>query len=121
MRLKMLRIYSIVLISYMATMHTGEIAFKNDVFRRGGFGVMMTQGIQAMGDDVRGILESVRNYSKFTPDNDPYGERDFGCLNWKGEQVFWKIDYYDQALQYGEDPMSPACKRVLTVMKADEY
>ncbi|MGH7157810.1 MAG: DUF3768 domain-containing protein [Candidatus Saccharimonadales bacterium] len=35
--------------------------------------------------------------------------------------MFWKIDYYDQELKYGEDPLSLDCRRVLTVMLASEY
>jgi len=54
-------------------------------------------------------------------DNDPYGEHDFGSIKWHERKTFWKIDYYDQALQYWHDPLSPECRRVLTVMLAEEY
>jgi hypothetical protein len=66
-------------------------------------------------------MAAVRDYKKFNEDNDPYGERDFGSLVWFGEKVFWKIDYYNQALHAWEDPTSPTCQRVLTIMCADEY
>jgi len=42
-------------------------------------------------------------------------------LVWHGDKVFWKMDYYNQALDEWEDPLSRDCKRVLTVMLAEEY
>ena len=44
-----------------------------------------------------------------------------GFFTWGGEEVIWKFDYYDKTLKYGEDPISPDCKRILTVMLAKEY
>ncbi len=37
------------------------------------------------------------------------------------ETVLWKIELYDQSLSQWEDPLSPDCQRVLTVMLASEY
>ena len=71
--------------------------------------------------DLAGLLRAVRTYDRFTEDNDPCGEHDFGSIVWRGEKVFWKIDYYDQRLEYGEDPLSPDCRKMLTVMLASEY
>jgi hypothetical protein len=48
-------------------------------------------------------------------------EHDFGAIDWHGECTFWKIDYYDQTLTFGEDPLSTDCQRVLTVLLASEY
>lgn len=98
-----------------------KIAAVNDKFRRSSpFNVFMTRGVQDM-PDTMGLMQAVRDFDRFTEDNDPYGEHDFGSLNWHGEKVFWKIDYYDQALQYGKDPLDVECKRVLTVLLASEY
>jgi hypothetical protein len=44
-----------------------------------------------------------------------------GKLEWHSEKVFWKIDYYNDQLTCFEDPLSPTCKRVMTVMLAEEY
>ena len=96
------------------------VAVLNDRFRRSGFGVTMTLGIQAM-SDVSGLMDRVRDYKMFNESNDPYGEHDFGKLIWENEKVFWKIDYYDQNLEYGEEPLALGCKRLLTVMLANEY
>lgn len=97
-----------------------EIARANDEFRRAGWGVYMTVGVQYL-PDVNGLMRAVREFDSFTEDNDPYGERDFGSLSWHGTKVFWKIDYYNKSLTGGVSPMSPQCQRVLTVMRADEY
>jgi hypothetical protein len=102
------------------TEQTKMIAELNDAFRRGGFGVTVTQGIRAI-EDLPGLMRAVRAFETFTEDNDPYGEHDFGSIVWHDETVLWKIDYYDRALKGGENPLSRHCRRVLTVMLAEEY
>lgn len=97
-----------------------EIASQNDLFRALCMQPMVTLGASDL-EDVFGLIQAVRRFTDFTEDNDPYGEHDFGSLEWHGETVFWKIDYYDQALQYGKDPLDVECKRVLTVLLASEY
>jgi hypothetical protein len=97
-----------------------DVASKNDAFRRSGFGVTVTTGIQNL-PDVDGLMAAIRDHDTFNEDNDPYGEHDFGSLSWHGSKVFWKIDYYNQALGAWEDPESERCRRVMTVMLADEY
>ena len=69
------------------------------------------------------ILKAVQAFDKFSPDNDPHGEHDFGVIAHEGERVFFKIDYYDKNLEGGsEDPADPAqTTRVLTIMLAHEY
>ncbi|MBL8122430.1 DUF3768 domain-containing protein [Candidatus Saccharibacteria bacterium] len=91
----------------MQTENAVEIAMKNDRFRRSGFGVTVTPGVQAL-EDLVGLIDEVRRFNDFNEDNDPYGEHDFGTVYWLGEKVFWKISYYDQRLEYGEDPLMPA-------------
>jgi len=92
----------------------------NDAFRRSGRDVMVTPGVRAL-PDMLGLIKAVQAFDRFTPDNDPNGEHDFGIIGWHTEQTYWKIDYYDQALQYGEDPLSPECRRILTILLASEY
>ena len=55
--------------------------------------------------------------------NDPYNEHDFGSFNHKGEQIYWKIDYYDKNYQYcSEDPSNLSItNRAMTIMLAEEY
>jgi Protein of unknown function (DUF3768) len=120
------------------TKHT-RIAELNDRFRKAtGSGdpagaslgrKFMTSGIRAL--DLRAqldIAERVIAFDTFTADNDPYGEHDFGSLDYEGQRIFWKIDYYDRA-SFGtgcdmgsDDPADPAkTLRVLTIMLASEY
>lgn len=86
--------------------------------------VMLTQGINALPSDVKAmVVRRVATFSAFTPDNDPHGEHDFGNFEIGGRKVFWKIDYYDAAMQYGSDDPADEEKttRVLTIMLAEEY
>lgn len=108
------------------TSKSQRIAALNDAFRTtlAGGTVLLTQGVKALPeDDQAAILETVRTFSSFTRDNDPYGERDFGAFQYAGERLFWKIDYYDSTLTYSsEDPsVSTQTTRVLTIMLAEEY
>lgn len=83
-----------------------------------------TQGIAALPSlDRSAIREKVETFNDFNPDNDPYGEHDFGTFEHHGERIFWKIDYYAPDMMHGsEDPADPArTVRVLTVMLASEY
>lgn len=97
-----------------------KIAARNDAFRKRGFGFMMTPGVQEL-EDLLELLTEIRMYTDFTEDNDIHHEHDFGAILWFGKKVFWKIDYYDQELEYGLDPLDRKCRRVLTVMLAHEY
>ena len=96
------------------------IAQLNDEFRRSGQDLYITPGIQAL-PDVAGQIHADQTFDRFTPGNDPNGEHDFGSIVWHTEKTYWKIDYYDQALQYWHNPLSPECRRILTVVLASEY
>ncbi len=100
--------------------HASKISELNDAFRTTGQGVTITSGVQAL-DDLYGLLEQVRNFDEWWDDSDPYGEHDFGKFMWGTERIFWKIDYYNKGLCYWEDPLSPRCQRIMTVMLASEY
>ena len=96
----------------------------NDLARQTftGCRVMITPGIQGL-EDTDAVLRKVQLFDQFTPDNDPYGEHDFGSFRHNGETVFWKWDYLDLDLQmHSPDASDPAVTaRILTVMLADEY
>lgn len=103
-----------------------DIKTLNDNLRKHLIGgrVMLTAGINAKSkDDIAKILSEVRQFNNFTPDNDPYNEHDFGSFDYKGETIYFKIDYYDKNYQYlSEDPANPnLTNRVMTVMLASEY
>lgn len=98
-----------------------NIATLNDTFRKNSpaqyvFTLCVIERIP-----LQDILFAVRHYDTFTEANDPYSEHDFGSLSLNGEKIFWKIDYYDQALTGWCDPLTSECRRVLTVMLAEEY
>ena len=84
--------------------------------------VVITQGVQALGN-VDAVLRKVRLFDAFTPDNDPYGEHDFGAIRYQGTTCFWKIDCYDLDLHmHSPDPSDETVTaRVLTIMLAEEY
>ena len=122
---------------------TARIARLNDLARRA-MGVactaVATVGFRSLSaSDQSRVRELIETYDAFDEDNDPHGERDFGCVYQLGdgqwttecsrmcdgarERVFWKFDYYDRDLRFGsEDAANPAItRRVLTIMLADEY
>ena len=107
--------------------NTERIRELNDAFRSTGPSAgdwMLTCGVRAYGPDfTAAAVAAVREHVSFTPDNDPYGEHDFGSLNLAGVHLFWKIDHYDRELAYGSDnSANPAVtRRVLTIMLASEY
>lgn len=98
----------------------------NDQFRqtlRGGT-IVLTAGIMALGPVAQAnILRVVAAFDQFSPDNDPYGEHDFGAVEYDGQRCFWKIDAYDFTLaMHSPDALDPSVtRRVLTIMLADEY
>jgi hypothetical protein len=105
---------------------TARVRVLNDNFRVTFLGgkVMLTQGVNELPLDVKAnVLLMVQRFDRFTKDNDPYGEHDFGCFEFAGDTFYWKIDYYDSTCQSGsEDPGDPEkTTRVLTIMFAAEY
>ena len=99
-------------------MNNETIARKNDLFRTTFMGgrVLFTEGVRES-EELDEILTAVRTFNMFTPDNDPYGEHDFGKITVNDEDYFFKIDYFDENYQYFKEDGN----RVLTVMRTDEY
>lgn len=98
----------------------------NDRLRqtRTGGKVMLSCGIAALGEvSIAEILALVATFDAFDTENDPYGEHDCAVVNWDGQRVLFKIDYYDLSFQYhSDDPTDPkVTTRVMTVMFASEY
>jgi len=103
-----------------------RIRVLNDNFRTTFVGgrVVMTAGVAELALDVKArVLIDVQGFAKFTADNDPYGEHDFGVFEVAGETFYWKIDYHNRDMTAGsEDPSDPdRTTRVLTIMFAGEY
>jgi Protein of unknown function (DUF3768) len=102
------------------------LAALNDRLRTSHSGgrVFITRGVADLPPATfTAIIEAVRSFDAFTPDNDPWGEHDCAVIEVQGQQIIRKIDYYDPTMTCGsDDPADPAktC-RVLTIMLADEY
>ncbi len=102
------------------------IASLNDEMRRSGRGgrLVVTPGVRSLASfDPRALIRAIAAYDQFRPDNDPYGERDFGVFELFGVRLWWKIDYYDAKLEFGsDDPTDPDITvRILTVLLPSEY
>ena len=107
-------------------MSTKKIANLNDRLRQTGQGgrVLMTKGVSDKGLAFSTQAQAkVRTFEDFIADNDPHGERDFGSFELLGEQVMWKMDYYNVGLSGGSEDASDEAVtcRVLTIMLASEY
>ena len=97
-----------------------------DAFRQSFTGgqVLLTRGVADQpADQVAELLTLVRQFTAFTPDNDPHGEHDFGAIDLAGERYFWKIDYYDRRLMYHSADAADAdlTRRVLTIGTMADY
>ena len=98
----------------------------NDALRAHGAGgeIVATRGLLALGADrAAAVFAAVQSFDAFTPENDPYGEHDFGLLTVRDVRVMFKIDYYNLTLSgHSPDPADARCtRRVMTIMLADEY
>ena len=103
-----------------------KIAALNDRARQGKdhCRIMLTRGVLACDPiTVAELMIAVEGFDEFTPNNDPYGEHDFGSITLEGIMFFWKMDYWDCDLQMqSPDPTDTnVTTRVLTIMLADEY
>ena len=122
---------------------TARIARLNDRARQAmglACTAVATVGFRSLpASDQSRVRELIETFDAFDEDNDPHGERDFGCIYQLGdggwtterprlrgderERVFWKLDYYDRDLRFAsKDAANPAItRRVLTIMLSDEY
>lgn len=109
-----------------AEARTARIRELNDLLRKersGGY-MCVSDGVVALGYEVFcKIKEKVKAFNAFTPANDPYGEHDFGSFEHDGNEIFWKIDYYDKPETHASaDPIDPSVTiRIITIMLACEY
>ena len=104
-----------------------SIMLKNDLFRTTftGFGrVVLTESVSESKDQQK-IITAVKRFNSFTPDNDPFGEKDCGIFKVNGEKFIWKIDYYEnEKCEYGfafEEDKPDTAFRILTIMSASDY
>ena len=98
----------------------------NDQFRHSLAGGLLhiTRGVIGLGGKCQStILDAIAAFDGFSPEDDPYGEHDFGALTIAGTRILFKIDYFDRGLSgHSPDPADPSVTtRVLTIMLAEEY
>ncbi len=84
--------------------------------------MLVTPGVMAL-NATDMILATVRRYTAFTLDNDPYAEHDFGSFRFQDETIFWKFDYFDlDYTMHSPDAADPnVTARVLTILLGSEY
>ena len=100
-----------------------KIAELNDAFRSSlaGGRVVVTSGVAALCHHTRvDALRAVQAFTAFTPDNDPYGEHDFGFFKAAGHEFFWKIDLYEDPVVKDEQGPAQGHSRP-HLMLAEEY
>jgi hypothetical protein len=105
---------------------TVRIRALNDELRQHllGGSAVITPGVAALGREaVERIVKSIAVFDDFCHANDPHQEHDFGAFEVDGNNIMFKIDYYDRTLTYhSPDPSDPSVtQRVITVMLAEEY
>jgi len=88
--------------------------------------LVCTRSITALsGQGMIDVINAVREYDDWPESKDPYGEHDYGSFEVNGESYIWKIDYMDPTLTMGCEPSqinnTAHCRRVLTIMRSDEY
>ena len=109
------------------TKDKATIRLLNDQFRCFQIGrgtITITAGVQAEGETFMAeALAAVSSFDRFNTDNDPWQEHNLGAISVGSEKLFWKIDYYDLAMEmHSPNPADPAVThRVLTIMLASEY
>jgi len=103
-----------------------KIRALNDQLRKTGIGgiYVMTRGVAALDEYSRAqVLLEIALEGDFDQENDPHNEHDFGKVEYEETIFLWKIDYYDQDLQFAsKDPANAEITtRMMTVMLASEY
>src|SRR5260370_26829150 len=61
--------------------------------------LVITSGVAALGRDfIDRAVSAARRYRNFGPDNDPYGEHDFGIFELDGASLNFKTNYFNNNL-----------------------
>jgi hypothetical protein len=102
-----------------------KIAELNDRLRKFGLDgkIHLTRAVASQPADVIvALFRALRDFDAFGPENDPYGEHDFGSVTIADETFFWKIDCFNLALEFASPDAADetvTC-RVLTLMAAED-
>jgi hypothetical protein len=112
--------------TWMSDDTTRTIRELNDRFRTkldGGRLIFAGDLARAAETVLKRALAEAMQFTAFSAANDPEGKHDFGDFILDGRHTFWKIDYYDLAMEGGsEDPADPTLTtRVLTISYAEDF
>lgn len=90
--------------------------------------IVFTQAVAAKsGAWTTAIMAAVQRFTDFNEDNDPYGDHSFAAVDvtvgGNTKKVFFKIDLYDLAYEYGSEHPTDLAKtrRVMTIMFPSDY
>lgn len=86
--------------------------------------IFVTSAVDALNEDMKfRLIQAIRNFDEFDGGNDPYHQHDFGKVELEGTAYYFKVDAYDLSLEYAsDDPANELItRRVMTVLRADEY
>jgi hypothetical protein len=89
--------------------------------------VILTAGVQTLPSaQLQQLLQTVKNFSDFNSDNNPYLENDMGRIELFDSSFFWKIDYLHRQhwqQNIGSDDPADVQKtlRIMTIMFTSEY
>ncbi len=83
--------------------------------------VLLTRGVASARNELDEIVQKVMTFDAFGEEDDPHRHHDFGRVMVAGRPYFFKIDYYDQDLRLGANPLREPFRRVLTILRAEEY
>jgi hypothetical protein len=115
-------------VSASALTNAAVIAAYNDLLRstfHPRYGkVVMTRAVADLEPEKRQrLFRAVREFSDFTEDNNPHGERDMAFFEVDGRKWYYKIDYYDLKMKFGSPDASDPTKtcRILTIAAAEDY
>jgi hypothetical protein len=104
--------------------YSKKVAKLNDAFRTSGAMFYITSGVSALPLETQAnALAAVRSFTAFTPENNPYEERDMVFVEVDGQKFIFTISYYDIDMRFLSDDPSDAkvTKRVGTLLLAEEY
>jgi hypothetical protein len=108
---------------YEAVMERNSTRVLNDALRQTFTGgpIIVSPGVLALPPQANAeVLERVRRFTAFDPENDPY--HDFGRFDLAGVTYVFEIDCCARDTRGSKDPADAGkAARMLTIMRADEY
>lgn len=98
----------------------------NNAFRKTGEGGITTisMAVHAIGPKaVSEIRAAIAAFTGFDSSGSEESEHDYGTINYQGQMVYWKIDYFDEDVAFASsDATDPdVTVRVMTILLASDF